>query len=206
MQGDVVDKVLVAGLNEEPITVLIVAHPCSMRRGSKLADRVAIAPIKLFGRVTEKTWSESSNLMPLPDLRSDSKDYMADLREITSIKSSELSADRRIATLSPDGLLILQQRFINVLTRFKVPVSDLAQQISPVLVETELQRDWTEAALDARAVDQEILDTIAGAEEEFHVWLDENDRERRVRLQQVHLHAQLRREARAEIATRYPAK
>ncbi len=36
MQGDVYDGVTVPGLSEEPLTVAIVMHPCSMRAGAHL--------------------------------------------------------------------------------------------------------------------------------------------------------------------------
>ncbi|MFN2418807.1 MAG: hypothetical protein ABR593_07785 [Candidatus Limnocylindria bacterium] len=45
--------------------------------------------------------------------------------------------------------------------------------------------------------------TINEAEKAFHAYLDEDDRRRRTRLQQPHLHSDLRRECRREIARRY---
>ncbi len=44
---------------------------------------------------------------------------------------------------------------------------------------------------------------INEADKAFHAYLDEDDRRRRKRLRQPHLHSDLRRECRREIARRY---
>jgi hypothetical protein len=39
MQGDAFDNILVPGLSDEPLTVAIVMHPCSMRAGAQLRPK-----------------------------------------------------------------------------------------------------------------------------------------------------------------------
>jgi len=68
-----------------------------------------------------------------------------------------------------------------------VPLANLNEVSLPVFTESELSTDWVEAALDA-AEDAEGA-TVVEAERAFHAYLDEDDRRRRKRLQQPHLHA-----------------
>jgi hypothetical protein len=52
LQGDVLDGVVLPGFGEEPMKVQIVAHPCAMRRGADLAQRVTVAPVEPHQAVT----------------------------------------------------------------------------------------------------------------------------------------------------------
>jgi hypothetical protein len=147
-------------------------------------------------------WRGHGNYMLLPALRETEVDFAADFREITSVTTKELTTDRRIATLSADGLLLLQQRSVYFWTRLKVPLGDLAQQFAPILTEMEIQRDWAEEALSVHT-SRNPADVVAEAERELAEWLNENDFERRKKLQQVQNHAALRRESRREMAIRF---
>jgi hypothetical protein len=203
MQGDVFGDVTVLGLSDSPIEVMITAHPCSMRRGTVLADRIGVAPVRIHQhKVNEKAWAGHGNVMLLPDLKEGGTNYSADFRDITSVSGDELSLKRRVAVLSPDGLLILQQRLINFMSRFRVPVSVLAEQNSCIFTEMELQRDWVEGAI-ASLPSDDVMEGIVKAEIEFHSWLDDNGGDRRNKLKQVQNHASIRREAREEIRNRY---
>lgn len=85
-----------------------------------------------------------------------------------------------------------------------MPLPNLHEVSLPIFSESELLTDWVEAALDATPEgDQEA--TINEADKAFHAHLDEDDRRRRKRLQQPHLHADLHRECRREICRRYAA-
>lgn len=66
----------------------------------------------------------------------------------------------------------------------------------------DVHTDWVEAALDVAPGGDDDA-TINEAEKAFHAYFDEDDRRRRMRLQQPHLHSDLRRECRREVARRY---
>jgi hypothetical protein len=202
MQGDVFDNVMVPGLDDNPMTVMVATHPCSMRRGVALADRIAVIPVNKYEKINEITWQRHMNVMPLPDLRNDGKPYAGDFRQVSSVRSGELDLGRRISAFSAKGFLILHQRSISFWTRFKVPLEDLAQESARILTETELQRDWAEEAL-LKNEERPTLDVVRESERDFHAWLDENDRERRDKLKEVTNHASLRRESRKELTKRY---
>ncbi len=141
--------------------------------------------------------------MPLPGLRQTADWHAIDFREVAAIPSTVLSRRSRVAACSRQGILLLQQRFAFHLTRLAVPLANLHEVSLPVFTESELLTDWGEAALDATwSADDEA--TVAEAEVAFHAYLDEDGQRRRNRLQQAHLHADLRRECRREIASRYP--
>src|SRR5688572_15956440 len=99
MQGDVFDGISVPGLSDDPITVMITTHPCSMRRGTKLADRIAVAPVLPCSRIGQSTWQRHGNVMPLPGLQNSDSDYHADFRSISSISSKEIDLERRVSVL-----------------------------------------------------------------------------------------------------------
>lgn len=143
--------------------------------------------------------------MPLPALRQSADWYAIDFREVATVPSTVLSRRSRIAACSQQGILLLQQRYAFHLTRLAVPLTNLNEVSLPVFTESELMTDWVEAALDVAvdvAVDGEDA-AVVQAERAFHAYLDEDDRRQRKRLQQPHLHSDLRRKCRREIALRY---
>lgn len=53
MQGDVYEGVVVPGLAEEPMTVAIVMHPCSMRAGANLRPKITVAAVTPYQRLRD---------------------------------------------------------------------------------------------------------------------------------------------------------
>ena len=205
MQGDVFDHVLVPGLSEHPRTVAIVMHPCSMRAGAQLRPKITVAAVGPSQRLSDNDWRTGhANVMPLPQLRNTEDWYAVDFREIATVPSAELSRRARIAACSRQGILLLQQRCAFHLTRLAVPLPNLHEVSLPIFTESELLTDWVEAALGATPGGDEEA-TITDTDKAFHAYLDEDDRRRRKRLQQPHLHSDLRRECRREIGRRYAA-
>jgi hypothetical protein len=92
MQGDVFDGVPVPAFGSEPSCVQVVMHPCSMREGIPLRERVTVALVQEYRqKITSAVWGRHGNVMPLPSLRLDDTPYVADLREVSSVNSSELT-------------------------------------------------------------------------------------------------------------------
>lgn len=200
MQGDVFRGVYISTLSDGPIDVQIVMHPCSMRAGAKLRERITVAPVVDYQSINDRVWCRHVRVMPLPELDGPGRNFAAKFLELTSVPSSSLRLDQRIAALSTSGVLLLQQRLVYFMTRLKVGLETLHEQVAPVLTELELQADWAEEALNAnRGCDDEKI--VADAAIEFGSWLDEGDR--RQRLQRSTEWAAIRRDARKEAARRF---
>lgn len=200
-QGDVFQDVAVTVLGDEPQSVMVVMHPCTMRRGPDLHRLITVAPITPHnGNINDAVWRRHVRVMPLPALRG-SADEEARFLDITAVTASSLTLDKRAATLSNEGVILLQQRLIFHHSRFVVDRPTLHRQAAPVLTELELQADWVERVLNTTANEaMKIADTAA---REFQSWLSEDGR--RERLNDDTAHAGLRRDARREAGRRYPA-
>jgi len=202
MQGDVFRDVSLPGF-DTPMTVQVVMHPCVMREGDgRLRPRITVAPVVEYEKVTGYVWAKHLRVMPLPKLVPDGgTDHATAFVDTTSSPSSELTLERRIATLSQPGLLVLQQRLIVHATRYaEVDLESLRKQSAPVLMECELQTDWVEAVIERGGQTLEVVDA---ATTEFLEWLGNGEGSRRERLYNEANYPALRRETRAEIALRY---
>jgi hypothetical protein len=191
-QGDVFEDVVLPGFGDEPQIVQVVAHPCSMRAGTKLHRRVTVAPVHKHQQITRDGWHGSIRVMPLAELV-EGKHYAAKFIDVTAAPSELLQLDRRIATLSDRGIYVLQQRLIRHYTRLEVEPAVLAKQSAAVIWELQQQRDWVETVLDDEMAWTEA--NLKTEEEAFDAWLQEGDPSRRDQLKAEHVHADLRRQA-----------
>jgi hypothetical protein len=204
MQGDVFRDVEVPVLGNEPRTVQVVMHPCSMRNGAELNHVITVAPVEPRRvRVDNRFWRSSSRFMPLPELLQPDEDHAARLPDLTAVPADSLPRTDRIATLSQDGIVLLQQRMVFSMTRFRVERPEIAAQLMPIFAELEMQAGWVERAVQVRG--EESMAVVIGAERDFQAWLDADNRVRRDRLQDLTHHASLRRDAANESRNRYTA-
>lgn len=156
MQGDIV----VVG--SEP--VCIVAHACSMRRGTQLHATQTVAPIRDH-QVSD--WGGSYDWMPLPEAPIPEIAYpAANIRELRSELTASLQSATRIAVLSEIGVQLLQQRLAYHDTRVAIELEALAEQTAPILMEANLHEEWVTAL---------GLET----EPDFHDLLEADDRKLR---------------------------
>ncbi|MGW5137560.1 hypothetical protein ACWEPH_00615, partial [Nocardia beijingensis] len=56
LQGDVFRDVELPGFSDGPYVVQVVAHPCAMRRGAEVAERVTVAPVHSYQLVSGSGW------------------------------------------------------------------------------------------------------------------------------------------------------
>lgn len=187
-QGDVFDRIPLADFDDKPHLVQVLTHPCSMRRGAKLTERLQVAPV-LTCR-PEKDWSKRFKVMPLPNLRESEDCYCADFTESTSVRTSRLQLGLRVATLSHSGIYVLQRRLVYYMTRVRVPREDFIKQARPNIHELELQTEWMDNYLGDR---EPTVELVNEGEQAFHRWLDDTGRER---LDDEAQHAQMRRDLR----------
>lgn len=197
LQGDIFAGVIVPGLSTDPVTVQIVTHPCSMRRGTDLNERIQVVPVESYQRVSD--WGGHLRVMPLPDLLEDGDHYAAKFVDLSASAAGELTVDKRIASLSQRGILVLQQRLVMHSTRVDMSVTVFREQSAPVLAEAEMQEIWTELVL---GDDPESLAEVAAVGQEFQGWLDEASGRRRDDLKSEANHAGLRRAVRDEATRR----
>jgi hypothetical protein len=150
-QGDVFDQVVMPGIEgDAPGLTMLFMHPCTMREGARLREFVTAVRVKFHeGRVLAKpgTWANRNKLMPLPDLfGSGDSTHVADFMLIGTVPSESLDRSRRVAQLSADGRLILQQRLIFHLTRHAPSLDVLREASRGLELELQAQTDWMEEA------------------------------------------------------------
>ena len=179
MQGDV--------LLTEIGPLLVVTHACSMRRGAGLHATQMAAPIEAHH---VPTWDGSYDWMPLPGAPVPGVRNPAGLlRALRSVDTDELLQGERIAVMSDQGIQLLQQRLAHHLTRVAIPTAELAEHCAPILAEAELHEDW----VGVFGVD---------CEQEFHDFLDADDRKLRSWLSDPAKRAQAMSTVRREVRRR----
>ncbi len=156
MTGDVFDGPQVPGCDEHELA-MVLAHPCSLRRGAALVERVQALPVVPHQAIALAAWSGHYRVMPLPELREDGgAPHAARLTEVGMVPSEELRLDRRICCLSDLGVVLLQQRFFHNQSRVKVGLDALFAQSAPIFVEIELWTQWNEQLVEPRVKRGEI--------------------------------------------------
>lgn len=192
LQGDVFDGVVLPGFGEEPMKVQIVAHPCAMRRGAELAKRITVAPVEPYQAVTGRGWDGNLRVMPLACVV-DGEHFATKFVDVTASPALLLTRARRIATLSNQGIYVLQQRLIKHYTRVEMSLQVLRRESAAVLTEAELQWNWLEEVLtDAELGQNDAIEVEAMV---FNRWLGEGTPSRRGLLGNEIHHTDVRREA-----------
>jgi hypothetical protein len=197
LQGDIFEGVVLPGFGAEPRRVQIVTHPCSMRRGLVINERIQVAPVDEYQKVSD--WNGHGRIMPLPGLLNDWKWHGAKFVDLTAVAAAELTLERRIASLSHPGIHVLQQRLVWHNTRLTLGLANFREQSAPVLAEAEMQELWIDTVLDEGARTAEAVETAGVG---FQSWLGEDDDKRRLELELEANHARLRRETRTAAVQR----
>ncbi len=191
LQGDIFDGVVLPGFDDDPRRVQIVTHPCSMRRGPVVNERIQVAPVESYQMV--KDWSGHGRVMPLPDLLEDGAWYATKFVDLTAVRADVLTIESRIASLSHPGIHVLQQRLVWHNTRLRLPLTDFREQSAPVLAEAEMQEAWVEIRVSDGSRTPEAVEAATVA---FQAWLSNEDHRRRRELESEANHARLRKETR----------
>jgi len=173
-QGDVFESVPVAiraGLENGQLrtsaaveTVIVVASSCGMRKGAgQLNDLVHVAPVKRLESLARgwgEPWSGYLAVLPLPGLTHDrtAGPAAANLARIGLCSTSNLTVEKRLASVSQSGMQALKSRLSTYFTRAPV---------APGLFAVGAHDEWHELELWERWV------TLRGHEDGFQAWLDE---------------------------------
>lgn len=150
MTGDVFAGPQVAGCDDHQF-VMVLAHPCSLRRGVTLVERVQSLPVCLHQPVALDAWKGHYRVMPLPELLGEGgASYAARLTEFGMVARGELDLDRRLCCLTELGVVLLQQRFFHNQSRVRVGRDRLFEASAPVFTEVELWSQWNEQLAEPR--------------------------------------------------------
>jgi hypothetical protein len=199
MQGDVFEDIAIPGLEDGQGLAMVLTHPCSLRAGATLRQRLLVGRVVSPSDPIALPWRGHFSIMPLPALRPDQPpaSWALKFEYIGVVASTQLDSRRRIACLDDFGVALLNQRQTHYFTRYAVESATLHEQSANVLTEAELLESWLMAAIDDSLGDYDdrvIAETIA---------FDEYIQPRREHLKQPSHRAAIRREVGEEIKRRF---
>lgn len=145
-----------------------------MREGVALRSHLTVVRVKRKSRKKvldgPEHWQGVNKVMPLPNLRGDGTSaHFADFMEISTIASNRLPCKSRVAQLSAEGRVLMQERIVFHLTRYAPHLDNIAAATKPVEVEAQMQADFAQAGCLARA--GEDIETVEQFEAEFQKYL-----------------------------------
>lgn len=197
LQGDVFEGVSIPGVDDDEETLaIILTHACTMRTGPSLQSHLMMARIRATTIEPAMLWRRHYRLLPLEDLRGDGANYVAYFEEAGRVASANLDTDRRMACLDDYGVAVLQQRYVNHLTRHEVELGPLHDANAPVLLEVELLEEWSEAATTAATGDWDQAATIREFDDFFNSY--------RADAREATHRSRIRQDVRREYLQRYP--
>jgi hypothetical protein len=190
-QGDVFNGITLSGYDSgDHDVVILVGHPCSLRKGAPLRKRLQAAAVKTHTSVAPAEWRTGhKQVFPLPALDG-VKATAGNLREIGVVTRDQVETASRVATLTDRGILLLQQRMVWTLARTVVRLDTFAEFNAPQLIERELLEYWNEQLCE-KCSPADLNDALAGAAQQFEDYMLEDDR--RKLLEQPDRRAEVRR-------------
>jgi hypothetical protein len=205
IQGDVFEGVVLPELDDAQGLVMIVDHPCSMRRGARLRERVQVVRVRDEPGLPRHGWPTGQyRLMPLPELVRDRRCAGA-FDETTMVPIATLLGTHRIGCLSEYGILVLQQRLVHHLTRVAMRLQTLRRASIHVLEEVDLQEDWNLALATSEDPDQ-LAEALRREATEFDAFMNgplrDDGEPRRAALKDELRRSDVRRSVQREIARR----
>jgi hypothetical protein len=158
MTGDVFRDLPVPGVEASPFS-MIVSHPCSMRRGAALAERLQAMPVIEYQQVSFNQWAQGFvRFLPLPDFPSSGAHHAVNLNEVGMVSSSALMLDRRVACLSERAIALLLQRTFKNQSRVVVSLGRIEEAFGGMMEEIALWEEWNEEIAGARVDNGANLD------------------------------------------------
>lgn len=204
-QGDVFNDVAMPGQGVG--LAMLFLHPCTMRQGTRLRDRltvVRVEPVSTKKMLDDAAhWAGRNKVMPLPDLLANrSSAHVADFMEIATVTAAEILRTSRIAQLSLKGRLQMQQRIVFHLTRYAPTLDDLERATEAVELEAQQQADWVQAGCGSD--DLAAAPRIDELESEYQAYLGGTDQASMRTMLYGPAASQAVRSIQQEIARRYP--
>ena len=206
LQGDVFKGIVIPGVGLEHDLIAVAMHPCTMRRGPHLVDRVKAHPVTAHENVDLERWGDSYfRVYPLPELR-DGQNCAVRFDEVGMIPALELRRERRVATLSDRGILLFQQRQVFADTRAVISIETLGLASAAVLAEAELLEEWNEHLV-TDSENDELEAALRHQAVEFDTYLGATTEKTTLRemLRDEHSRSAVRKAVRAEVRRRVAA-
>jgi hypothetical protein len=176
MAGDVFAGPAIPGVLDHQF-IMVISHPCAMRRGAEMRPRLQALPVIRHQEVPFEDWVDKwFRILPLPTLNEayPGQHYAARLDETGMVPTDELSLDNRLACLSETGVALALQRFFHCCSRVQVKLSTISAAALAPLEEASLQEEWNEVVASARV--QRGDDRADVLQEETRVFQDVLDR------------------------------
>jgi hypothetical protein len=142
--GDVFSGVAVEG-RSETAKVIVLQHPCVIRRGVDLTPRLLVAEVVPAPAIAPSKWSAGHyRQLPLAELdpTGSPKDFAALLDQYHLVKPDDLLLHLRLATLSQQGVNLMMQRWVHHNSRVIVPTHEYHKTTSAQFEEADLIEDW----------------------------------------------------------------
>lgn len=168
--GDVFAGVKLPAKGEKLRKVIIVSHPCVIRNGPVLRERLLVAEVQ-SRKLTDTDWQHSHyQLCPLPGLlpKGGNDGQVASFDDLEVVSSGDLRTATRVAVLSMDGIAYMFQRWVYSQTRWPPKKRDFVAALDGPLTEVDLTDEWIEIA---RRYDIDGAD----AERAAHTWFVTRD-------------------------------
>ena len=193
--GDVLFGVPVIG-EDEPKNVLVLQHPCVIRRGLVLTPKLLVAEVRPEGVNRPSRWDRLPRQMPLSQLVVDGTPahYAAFFVDHQLVRRESLDVNRRVACMSQRGVNLLMQRWVHHNSRVIVPTYEYQDVTSPQYEEADIIEEWCiDREDDGRSPDEATV--------EIDSWLtgDKSPTSPRARLEDPQQRSAIRREVRAHL-------
>ena len=127
MTGDVFVGVVVPG-EPESLDIMVAGHPCTIRRGVELVQRVPCARIVQHQWVPYERWPDyDKNHFPISSAVGIGNGRCVALMDWIATPRDQLLRSRRRITLQDQGIYIFLQRLIHSLSRLAPPLNVLRE-------------------------------------------------------------------------------
>lgn len=179
---------------EQTRNVLVLQHPCVIRKGVELTPKLLVAEVAPAALLPPSQWAENFfRQLPLAQLVAgeNPKHFAAFFDRHHLIKRKDLQLDHRVAVMSQRGVNLLMQRWVHHNSRMIVPTQEYQKVTSAQYEEADIIEEW---CID-REDDKVALDS---ATVEIDTWLtgDKGPTSPRARLEDPQQRSTVRREVR----------
>ena len=121
--------------------IQVLQHPCALRRGTSLVPSILVGKIRQGAAPPD--WSAGHfKVMPLPQLRGEGNDYIADFIDLDLVTPGLLNDGTCIASLSLYGVNLLLQRWVHHNSRVVVPTITFTEETIGPFEEADLAAEW----------------------------------------------------------------
>jgi len=143
--GDVFFDVTVEGEEEQTRNVIVLQHPCVIRKGVELTPKLLVAEVASAALLLPSQWVEKFfRQLPLAELVTGDKPthFAAYFDRYHLIKRKDLELDHRVATMSQRGVNLLMQRWVHHNSRMIVPTQEYQKVTSAQYDEADIIEEW----------------------------------------------------------------